>query len=484
MAPNGRRPRRSLANRGARRYGSLSAHRLLEESPVRARLNRGVLVAIVAGPGSLAGSRRPNLILILTDDQRWNTLWAMPRVRELLGGHGVTFENAFVTTSYCCPSRASILTGQYSRHTGVLSNSPPDGGAPVFRDGSTLATWLHAGGYHTALVGKYLNRYGTIAPRIPPGWDTFDAISSEPETTYYNITLNENGREVRYGGSPNVYSTDVLGNLALDFVRSTRPPFFLYFAPVAPHLVAAPAPQDVGAFAHLPPPSSPSYDEADTSDKPWNGTIPPLSPRRANVISVDRRQMLQSLLELDRVVQALVETVAARGGLGDTVIAFASDNGFMWGEHRLEGKVWPYEESIRVPLVIRVPWVAPPGRTDRHMALNIDLASTFADLAGVTPGLPQDGRSLVPLLRGAGPDPPWRSAFVVEYLGHETFPESPPRFEAIRTTGYLYAEYTNGWRELYDLRRDPYELRNLAGQPGDASLQALLARRLHALLAA
>jgi arylsulfatase A-like enzyme len=169
-----------------------------------------------------------------------------------------------------------------------------------------------------------------------------------------------------------------------------------------------------------------------------------------------------------------------KGVLDNTIVVYASDDGFMWGELRLGGKIWPYEESIRVPLVIRVPWQTAWGRTDGHMVLNIDFASTISELAGVKPGLPQDGRSLVPLLRRKSVL--WRHDFVVEYLGESMYRDGgPPPFQALRDTRWLYVEYRNGRRELYDLRRDPYELRNVAADSRFAVLRQSLAVRLDVL---
>ena len=438
-----------------------------------------------SGPIGRGGDpARPNLVLILTDDQRWDTLWAMPNVRRLLVRQGLTFRNSFVTTSYCCPSRASLLTGQYSRHTGVYSNSPPDGGAPVFRDRSTLATWLHSVGYTTGLVGKYLSNYQMLRPGyIPPGWDEWDAMNQVPMTKYYDYTLNQNGRLVDYGDCPRNYSTSVLGRKAVDFIRRAREPYFLYYAPIAPHLPATAARgEDTRRFGDLPPSRAPSFNEEDVSDKPWRGIYRTLDREASGTVMRDRQRMLASLQAVDRSVAAIVRTIAARGQLDNTVIAFTSDNGYLWGEHRLSGKVWPYEESIRVPLVFRVPGTPPGGRTDDHLALNIDLAATFADLGGARPGLPQDGRSLAPLLEAEGKDPRWRDAFVAEYLGHEHVFGMPPRFAALRTERYLYVRYTNGWVELYDLRSDPHQLENLAESPAFSKIRSSLARRLSAML--
>ncbi len=336
-------------------------------------------------------------------------------------------------------------------------------------------------GYETALVGKYLNDYPIYGNhRIPPGWSKWWAIDSRPETRYYDYVLNENGREVRYGVAASDYSTTVLGGKAARFVAQAREPFFLYFAPVAPHLPAIPAPKDLSAPVKLPKPR-PDFNERDITDKPWQAIHSRvLGPGAVHFLDGEiEREQLQTLRELDRQVGALVRTLEQRGVLDHTIIVYASDNGFLWGEHRLGGKIWPYEESIRVPLVIRVPWQS-AGRTDTHMVLNIDFASTIAELAGVKPGLPQDGRSLVPLLEGKSP--PWRQDFLVEYLGESQLSNSgPPPFQGIRTKRWLYVEYRNGWRELYDLRNDPYELRNRAREPALAATRARLARRLHVL---
>ena len=425
----------------------------------------------------------PNLILILTDDQPWDTLGAMPNVERLLAADGITFTNAFVTTSLCCPSRASILSGQYSRHTGVYDNVPPNGGAQAFADASTLPVWLRSAGYTTALIGKYLNGYPSIGPTyIPPGWDDWEVIAQRRQIRFYGFTFNENGQLVRYPRSPDNYITTVMSREALAFVRQARRPFFLLYAPIAPHTPAIPAPGDAGTFHPSVGSKAPSYNEPDVSDKPWVGLHPTFTPQQLDKLARTRGRILDSLQSIDRFVGSLVNTLQEEGVLDRTVIVFTSDNGLLLGEHRLSEKVWPYEESIRVPLVVRAPWVL-SAVTDQHLVLNIDLAPTFAELAGVTPGRPVDGRSLVPLVRGDGSSERWRSAFVVEWLGHEMCCGLPPPFEAIRTQRYLYSEYRNGWRELYDLKRDPYELSNRASDPTFRAVRRSLAARLRKLLA-
>jgi N-acetylglucosamine-6-sulfatase len=452
-----------------------------------------------SGVGTPAPGSQPNVVLIVTDDQRWDSLFAMPNVRRLLMAKGVTFTNAFVTTSYCCPSRASILTGQYSRHTGVYTDGGKTGGVIPFKDKSTLATWLQDGGYQTALVGKYLNGYELISPRIPPGWNEWDVLASPfPATKYYDYTINQNGHLVHYGSDPSDYVDTVLQQRALHFIKNAGPPFFLEYTPVAPHTPATPAQRDRGRFADQALRPVPSYNEADVSDKPWAGMpmFPPLTDEDSARMTKFWQSQLESLRQVDRAVGAFERALQASGELDNTVFVFTSDNGLLLGEHRMSAvKVWPYEESIRVPLVVAGAGVAHPGRRDDHLVLNIDLAPTIAQLAGVTPGLEEDGRSLVPLLRDQ--DAPWRESFVVEYLGHGGhFDGFVAPFEGIRTRRYLYVRYgklrlvpkgkrvryPNGSEELYDLARDPYELRNLAAVPEDQPLKQQLAAQLDRLL--
>jgi N-acetylglucosamine-6-sulfatase len=449
-----------------------------------ARLRPAILVGVAAlvlvgaillwAPFGTRTPDRPNFVVIVTDDQRWDTLAMMPAVQRLLVDHGMTFTNAFTTTPSCCPSRASLLTGQYSRHTGVFDGSAGNapGGAPAFDDSSSLATWLDDAGYRTGLVGKYLNDYDELpAGYIPPGWDRWFAIAQPgPQIRYYDYWLNENGTIVKYGDSASEYSTSVLREKAVRFIGADDP-FFLYFAPIAPHPPSTPAPEDANASLdpgwHPPP----SFGEVDVSDKPGGGR-PSFSAQDGAKARTERLAMARSLLAVDRAVRAIVDAVKASGRMENTYFLFTSDNGFLLGEHRLFGKVWPYEESIRVPLVIRTPDTV-AARSSSEPVLNIDLAGTIAELAGLRPGLHQDGRSLVPLL--AGREISWRPVFVVEFLGYA--PGVPP-YEGIRTRRYLYVEYRNGDHELYDLRADPFELHNLLGTR-HVRLPATLVGRLH-----
>ncbi len=444
-----------------------------------------VAAAIVSGhasgrPAHAAAAthiRKPNVVVILSDDERYDGNTVMKNVQRLLAAHGVTFTDFHVTTSLCGPSRASILTGQYSHHTGVLTNFGP-AGYPAFNAQSDLAVWLHAAGYRTALVGKYINDYALDGHNArPPGWDDWQAFDSVPMEAYYNYTLDENGKLAHFGSAPADYSTTVLTNKAVSFIGHTRKPFFLYFAPATPHLPAIPAKQDRNVLENLAPLHSPDFNQRNIGKEPWRYWHRDMLKAAAQVYVNDvRRRQEEALLSLDRSVGRIVGALRQKHELDNTVIVYTSDNGFLWGEHRLGGKLWPYEESTHVPLIVRTPWQRTPARNTEPV-LNIDLASTISALAGVKPPLAQDGRSLVPLLHGQHPS--WRDAFLVEYLGpSELHDGGPPPYIAVQSKRWLYVEYRNGWRELYDLRRDPWELDNLAGAPQYRSEQA----RLHALV--
>jgi arylsulfatase A-like enzyme len=408
----------------------------------------------------------PDIVLIVTDDQRWDSLAQMPNVSRLLVDRGVRFENGFVVNSLCCPSRASILTGEYSHSTRVYTQQSPNGGVERFDDSATMATWLHDEGYRTGLFGKYLNGYrGTV---VPPGWDTWLAFEQSATHQYYvNYSVNDGGVIRRHGAGADDYSTDLLSRRADRFIRSSDSPFLLYFAPYAPHAPAIPARRDRATVGELPPLNPPNFNEDDMSDKPqWMRALPKVS---RDAVDEFRRRQLESLRSVDRAVGRLVETLRETGRLHDTMIAFVSDNGIALGEHRWVRKEVPYEESIRVPYVVRYDAMVRTPHTDQSLVLNIDLAPTIAQLAGVDPDeiSSVEGRSLVPLLRGSGTR--WRSAFLVEHVAGRVQPD-PPTFCALRTERYLYVVYETGETELYDLGTDPYELRNVASDPAEAGV--------------
>ena len=431
----------------------------------------------VAAKGGSPQATGPNIVLILTDDQRWDTLWAMPQVQSELVGRGVTFSNSFVVDSLCCPSRASILTGEYSHTTGIYKNESPNGGFGSFQDPSTLATWLHDDGYHTGLIGKYLNGYKPQnRTYIPPGWDRWFAVTqgrnNNESSYYYNYSVSDQGTLVSYGATDADYSTDVFAGQADTFIRTTDPaqPLFLYMAPAAPHGPATAPTRYAHSFSNLTPYRPPSYNEANVSDKPaYIKSLKKLSSLQRKQIDAFRINQYRTLLAVDDAVNTVVTALSDTGRLADTMIIFASDNGLTWAEHRWrEGKLVPYDESIRVPLVIRYDPLTATARTDDHMVLNVDLAPTIAEAAGVAaPGA--EGASLMPLLAQNSTD--WRDHFLIE---HEQGNDTVPSFCAVRDSQHLFTTYNTGEQELYDIAADPYELTNQISNPDEAQTAASL----------
>jgi N-acetylglucosamine-6-sulfatase len=432
-----------------------------------------------AAPGGMVGPAvskaltRPNILLILTDDQTTEAMRAMPYLGGGPYGSWISFPNAFINTPTCCPSRATLLSGQYSSHHRVSDNSR----GAALDDRSTVATWLDAAGYRTGLIGKYLNGYpyaSQPANYVPPGWDTWAAFSSAEK--YYRYTLNVNGTLVSYRAAAQDYSTDVLTDRALSFIRDPSPqPFFLYLAYKAPHAPYTPAPRHATAFSNTVVPPPPNFNEADVSDKPaWVRSKALLNQDRINAFDNDRRNAWRTLLAVDESIKQLLDALSANGKLSNTVVVFMTDNGRLFGEHRLRDKTMVYEEAVRTPFLIRYPGAA--NRTDQHLVANVDLAATFADLADAAPTRPQDGASLVPLLEGQ--QPAWRTGVLLQWVGSSLV----PAYNAIREPGWKYVELATGERELYDLNADPYELQNVAGRSAYATQQQRLAEQLRRLL--
>jgi N-acetylglucosamine-6-sulfatase len=437
---------------------------------------------------------RPNILLILADDMKASDLDHMPNTQRLLVNQGVKFTKPWVTRSLCCPSRATILLGQYTHNHKVWVNVEPSGGFWNFLDqgqeNSTIATWLNAAGYETILIGKYLNRYGldrngNRAPstHLPPGWDRWYAWQGIYGGTDTSYKINENGQIVTYQRSE-IHDTDLHARTAENLIRNTagNRPFFMYLAPNAPHDPAYFAPRHANLFTTTPLPKPQSFNEADVSDKPeWVQNKPRLSSTQISNLTQFYRKRLRALQSLDEMVERLVNALRAAGELSNTYIVLTSDNGIYLGEHRLQAKGAAYNASPRVPLVIRGPEV-PRGVTRSQMALNNDLAPTFAFWAGVRPPGFVEGRSLAPLLTSS-PPATWRTAFLIE---HRRTPEefayvrAIPNYFAVRTARYNYVEYGTGEKELYDLNADPTELTNIYNS-APQTLRSELKARLEAL---
>jgi N-acetylglucosamine-6-sulfatase len=428
-----------------------------------------------AGTPVTSRTERPNIVFVLTDDLSTDLLQYMPNVLQLQR-EGRSFTSYFVTDSFCCPSRSSIFTGQFPHDTGVYTNSGPNGGFNKFtkngKDRQTFATALHATGYRTAMMGKYLNGYDGKNTYVPPGWDQWDVVGSGGYGGFH-YTLNENGYLSTSGSAPSDYLTDVLsakGNAFIDRSAAERAPFLLEVASFAPHLPATPAPRDAHRFLGTRAPQSPAFNESDISDKPrWLRSYRKLGHAQLAAIDAQYVRRVQSVQAVDRMVGRLRATLQQRGLARNTYFMFSSDNGYHMGEHRLmPGKTTAFDTDVRVPLIVVGPSV-PSGSSDTALAENTDLAPTFEDLTGTPVPASVDGRSLVPRLRGER-DANAPGAILIEHHGPSLAKDdpdrpgpasgNPPSYTAIRTADELYVEYADGEREFYDLRADPYELSN------------------------
>ena len=436
-------------------------------------------VAAVADP-------RPNFVVIVTDDQVLSTLTEMPHVKDLLA-RGTFFDQAIISNPLCCPSRATILTGQYSHTNRTYTNTdggPTLGGYAAFHDAGnerkTIAKQLDDAGYRTGLFGKYFNNYwphDIERNGMPVGWDVWHGFTgSNPD--YYDYSWVDwrkgdrlddgNFTEHNAANGNNVYSTDYAGRFADAFIDSAAAkgqPFFAFYAPFGPHSAFTPAPrdQDVTAPTNMGW-KTPAYDEADVSDKPSYIRREPLARfdgERTARFSERWDDTFGALTSVDRWVGAF-----ARSAPANTVFVFISDNGQTWGDHRFDYKLVPYERSIHVPFI-----VAAPGGPRQHsdsMVTNADIAPTILDFAGLDHttdpgGTPYDGASLAGIVTGTAPrnDAVHPQGILLEHISYPTKHEVPS-YCGVRAHGWMYVGYKGGFEELYDLTNDPYELRNIA----------------------
>jgi arylsulfatase A-like enzyme len=456
-----------------------------------AACSSGTPLPVVKPPAPADG--RPNIVFILTDDLATNLVRYMPHVRALAAS-GVSMRNYFVVDSLCCPSRAAIFTGLYPHDDGVFTNGGSDGGYDTYNrfgdPNKSFAIGLHAAGYVTGFMGKYLNEYQPFHAAAP-GWDIWDvAGDGYPE---YHYQLNENGQINSYGTEPHDYLTHVLSEHAVQFIHDASrigQPFALEVATFAPHGPWIPAPLDWGTFPTVRAPRTPAFDRKPTNAPSWLKDLAPLTTQQ--IASIDRgfRRRVEMVQSVDRMIGHIEQVLQAEHQLNNTYFVFSSDNGLHMGEYGLDpGKTTAFDTDIRVPLVVAGPGI-PAGRTIDAMASSIDLAPTLLQMAGARPAAPPDGVSLLSLLRGQPAPHNWQRAVLIEHHGPDTNradpdvqPESagvPPTYQAMRTATALYVEYRNGELEYYDLTRDPYELHNIAGTLTPQRL-AQLHTQLHAL---
>jgi arylsulfatase A-like enzyme len=476
-----------------------------------------------AGPAP-AGAQ-PNIIVIQTDDQDPASLTpqTMPNVLSDIAGNGTTFTDYIDSGPLCCPSRAVLLTGQYGHNNGVMWNNPAY--ADLRQKDNTLPVWLQQAGYVTAHLGKYLNLYGLATGhpnQVAPGWDEWDTVlepgSPNPTspTPYYDYTLRVNGHAVQYGSDPSDYLTRVLNDKAVALIHHDLPgprPLFMEVDQAAPHTgansdprchdTALPAPSDLDAFRSEPLRTPPSFNEADVSDKPRFVQMQPrLGPDAISNLRRVQNCRLASLLAVDRGVGRIVNALAEEHQLANTAIIYTSDNGFLLGEHRLVGKVDPYEADLHVPFIVRLPqrFLGPEGAPPDlgNLVANVDIAPTILGLAGAQPcnGAGScrvlDGRSLLPAIQSDGANWPHDRAIPLELnTPNKGAPDLPCAYQGVQTPDqvlvvYHSVDFGNGCVrydeiENYDLRSDPSELENLfPAPPGTAKARLQQSLRVEA----
>ncbi len=428
----------------------------------------------VPGPGPAAATPR-NIILILSDDHRYDFMGFMPGAPEWLetpgldrmAAEGAHLANAFVTTALCSPSRASIFTGQYAHRHGVVDNT-----SPVPEGTSFFPEELQAAGWNTGYVGKWHMGEDSDAPR--PGFDFW--VSFRGQGVYENPELNINGERQRLPG----YTTGILTDKAIGWLRlleSQRDtaPFFLVLSHKAVHADFVPSPRHRGRYASkpVPYPATMAPSPSDSLRPRW------VQAQRGSWHGVDfmyhgamqfddfYRRYAETLLALDEGVGEVLDYLEESGLDQNTLVLYMGDNGFSLGEHGLIDKRHAYEESIRVPMLAWAPGLVEAGSTIEPLVRNIDIAPTMLDLAGVKSGRTMDGRSFLPLLEGK--PGMWNSELLYEYYWEDAFPHTPTVL-SLRDGRYKYIYYHGVWDdpELFDLTNDPLERHNLVRDPAQA----------------
>ncbi len=437
-------------------------------------------MAGTAAAPALAQSGKRNVVFILTDDHRYDMIGALghpwlktPHLDRLLKS-GVHFRNAFVTTSLCSPSRASILTGQY-----VHSHQVTDNVTPLPRNLVTFPQVLQQQGYKTAFIGKWHMGGESDEPR--PGFDRWVSFRGQGE--YYDPTINFDGQRRQLKGA---YVTDVLTEEAVKFINENNSrPFMLYLSHKAVHADFFPAERHKELYSDvaIPHPPSMANTEENYRGKPdwvrrqrnsWHGVDGMYDHR----VDFDQfyRDYCRTLMALDESVGRVFDELDGKGLLNDTLIVYMGDNGFLFGEHGLIDKRAMYEPSIRVPMIAHCPDLFDGGRAVEGMALNIDICPTMLEAAGVAAPGAVHGRSLLPLLRGAGD---WRTEFVYEYYWERDFPQTPT-VVGLRIDQYSFMRYHGIWDlyELYDVQKDPDQMNNLLGHVRTTTQAGRLKRRI------
>ncbi len=430
-----------------------------------------------------AQSPPKNILVIMSDDQRWDTVAQMPSL-SAIAKQGVVFPNAFQPTPLCGPSRSMLFSGGYRmQDTGVLGNDLPNGSVIKFNDKTNLGVMLQGAGYDTTFIGKWINGYENLGQYVPPGWNHWEGRHSFATGKSWfqfqyvigssTTVSNKSGIIVNSNAYTTYWERDQVLN-SLNAALTMTKPFFILWMPSAPHAPATPAPEDVGLYTDYLYRDR-GVTETDLSDKPhWVQHFSPASLGAYGVAYGDPyiQNQLRALQGVDRSIQAIIDRLKANGQYDNTLIIYSGDNGYQWGEHTLWGKAMPYQESLRVPFVAFMPGIAP--RVDQSIiAPSLDIGPTLFELAGITKVTA--GQSILPLLND--PAAPWRTSLYIEetdsLLNNSLFTGNAI-YAGIVTANNEYAKYGTGEEELYDLVADPFQLNNLHNDPTQAALKASL----------
>ncbi len=428
---------------------------------------------------AIAGQKKMNVIFILTDDHRYDFMgftnkisWQKTPNMDKLASGGAYFKNAFVTTSLCSPSRASILTGQFSHVHTIVDNVAGEPDGLVY-----FPQYLQKNGYQTSFFGKW--HMGDDDDRPRPGFDHWESFRGQG--IYYNPNLNIDGKHVQYKDS--TYITDLLTQHAIDWLngRDKNKPFFLYLSHKAVHSPLAPAKRHKGMYANMKYPLPPTYWQTlhdDYKDLKWPEWVKQqryswhgvdFMYHNHNDIDSMVQGYCETLMAVDESIGTVLDYLKANGLENNTMVIYMGDNGFSWGEHGLIDKRHFYEESVKVPFLVYAPWLFKGGQKIDRMVQNIDVAPTVLEMAGLTKPSYMPGKSFVQLLKGDTTQ--WRNKIFYEYYWEYDFPMTPSVY-GVRTDKYKYIRYMGIWdqNELYDIENDPNEIHNLIEDPKYANL--------------
>lgn len=449
--------------------------------PVRDRIQ-----ATATPAGSPLSVERPNVLMVTVDDLAADDMSYLPHVRELMGTEGVTFTDGLAPSPMCVPARASLLTGKYAHNHGAYTVRGPRGGYPAFepQQSQTIAKALHDDGYETYFAGKYLNGYGKdgTAKEVPPGWTEWRATVDPSTYRFFNQRMNINGQLKQTKG----YTTNVMTRQAermIDRGRGSGKSWFAWINYVAPHVggpaskddpkklyagtptarlkTTVPAVRDRNTFRKLKlpivPNSFPSHDDRLPKAAPANRNVTKFDARDKKALNIVYERRIEAAQGLDRAVATLIDKLRQTGQLDRTLVVFTSDNGYAIGNHNLNGKLYQYDEPLRIPILMRGPGL-PKGATVDTAVTNPDLAATILAATGVRPTWDMDGVDILPWVEAPAQ---------VRVVPIEAWPVSGTQriYFGVRVGAWTFARYRKGGEELYDRSTDPYEMHNLAADP-------------------